>query len=254
MKIGLIGLGMVGGTLKNYLKETTKHHLALRDPAKGMDDDLSNSDAIFISVPVPSTEHGQDTKILTQVVQEAQKYSKNVFIRSTVLPGTNDSYGTISCPEFLTARRADHDMNKLPILVGHCDVNLISTIFPFKEFIMVKNTEAEMAKFAHNCFGAFKVTYFNVIKQLCDFHKIDYEAVKSAANITGYLGKEHLQVPGHDGKLGYGGTCFPVNMQALSGHLKNISKIKALKKDFNLEAELIETVRHLNLYYRGNEI
>lgn len=254
MKIGLIGLGTVGGTLQDYLQKTTEHELALRDPGKGLNHNLANSEAIFISVPVPSTEHGQDTKILTECVQEAQKHTKNVFIRSTVLPGTNDSYGTISCPEFLTARRASLDMNKLPILVGHCDVDLISTIFPFKEFIMVKNTEAEMAKFAHNCFGAVKVTYFNVIKQLCDFHKIDYEAVKSAANITGYLGKEHLQVPGHDGKLGYGGTCFPTNMQALGGYLKNISKIKALKKDFNLEAELIETVRHLNIFYRGNEI
>lgn len=253
MKVGLIGVGTVGGVLKRWFEDHTSFEIRCFDPDKGMCDYLDGCDAIFISIPVENNNYGQNLEYLTKAVFDAQKITPNVFIRSTVLPGTNDSLGTIAMPEFLTARRAYTDMCKLPILCGNRNREIVHNLFPDKEIILVKNKEAELAKFTHNCFGAFKVTYFNMIKKLCDFNEVNYERVREISNITGYLGQEHTQVPGHDGKYGYGGTCFGPNMKAIQGYLENINKNPSFDSKFNLEKDLISLIRNINLNYRGTE-
>lgn len=260
MKVGLIGCGVVGSTLKNWFLENTNHELKILDPALNFNDDLSESKAIFISIPIHATIYGQDLKAVMDVVVKAKKITKYVFIRSTILPGTNDSFGTISMPEFLTERRAQQDFNSLPMIFGTLEndkdkleyLSLLDDLFPMKSKIIVSNYEAELAKYTHNCFGALKVTYFNMIKSLCDFKGANFDNVKRAANITGFLGSEHMQVPGHDGKNGYGGKCFPTNMESLEGYLRLISTSRKLD-DFTEEAILINQIRKLNLKYRGSK-
>jgi UDPglucose 6-dehydrogenase len=149
-------------------------------------------------------------------------------------------------PEFLTARRAYEDMCRLPIVIGKMDHYLIDQIFPDKEKLFFTNKECELAKFTHNCFGAFKVTYFNIINKLCEKERANFFNVKHAANITGFLGNEHTQVPGPDQKFGYGGTCFGPNMKALQGYLETI--------DLEDESEIIKSIRNINLEYRGSEL
>jgi hypothetical protein len=139
MIIGIIGYGCVGGTLGKWFKEHTNHELRIYDPYKGYKDSLIGCEAIFISVPVPSSQSGQDQTILKQSVHYAKQFTDNVFIRSTVLPGTNDSLGTISMPEFLTERRAYEDMCKYPILSGRCDKGLLERIFPNKQVILTSS-------------------------------------------------------------------------------------------------------------------
>lgn len=250
MKLGLIGIGTVGGTLKKYFQEKTKHEIVCRDPDKGLNDSFDGVDAAFISVPVPPADDGQDLKLLKEAVSFAQKYTDNVFIRSTVLPGTNDLLGTIACPEFLTERRAFADMCELPILVGRPqknipDVEIIKEIFPNKDIIMVSNAEAELAKFTHNCFGAMKVTYFNIIHEACKNIGADYTKVLKAAQITGFIGSEHTQVPGPDGHKGYGGKCFPENIEAFRRYLH--------KKD-NKAFDFFSAIETLNFQHRDVSI
>lgn len=239
MKIGIIGIGVVGSTLKNWLQENTNHEIACLDPIKNHKDDLKNSKAIFVCIPVEPFGDGQDIEVLQQEVKRAKAITQNVFIRSTVLPGTNDRLGTISMPEFLTQRNADQDMNDLPIISGSCDFNLLKEIFPGKQFLIVSNAEAELAKYAHNCFGAMKVTYFNIINKLCDIFNADYEKTVRAASVTGFIEPQHTQVPGPDGQYGYGGKCFPSNMESLYKMLEwsdgcfNESKFFKLIMDLN---------------------
>lgn len=252
MMIGIIGVGMVGGALKRWFEKNTDHHLRLRDPAFELDDDLTGCDAIFICIPVHPNHHGQDLTAIYSVIQDAKKYTSNIFIRSTVLPGTNDNFGTIAAPEFLTARFADDDMNTLPIVVGSVDKAFAQRIFPGKQIIQVSNEEAELAKFTHNCFGALKVTYFNMINKMCRHRRIDYNNVLLAGNITGFLGQQHTQVPGHDGHYGYGGTCFPPNMKALHGHLKTMDE-RTDFVSFHKEASVIEKIMDLNKEYRNEK-
>lgn len=242
MQIGIIGVGVVGGTLRRWFFEHTDHDVRCVDPHKGMDDSLDGCSAIFISVPVPTTPHGQDLGSLKEAIALAKKYTNFVFIRSTVLPGTNDDLGTISMPEFLTERRAYEDLCALPVLVGRCDDKLLNYIFPKKNVVMVSNVEAELAKFTHNCFGAWKVSYFNIIYQMCQKLGADFEAVKFAANLTGFIEPTHTQVPGPDGFFGYGGKCFPENMEAMKSYLRD--------KDLPTEAGLFGIIEILNKVYR----
>lgn len=244
MQIGIIGVGVIGNALKVWLQQNTTHTIKCLDPMKGMNDDLTGSQAIFVSVPVPATETGQDLSILKLCVNIAKNHvaPNRIFIRSTVLPGTNDQLGTVAMPEFLTERFAIEDFTKHPILIGKTDKQLISEIFPKKDFIMVENMEAELAKFTHNCFGAIKVTYFNAIKELCEANDLNFNAVKTGAMITGYIEREHTQVPGPDGKYGYGGKCFPENMLAMTAWLN--------KEGFDHETQFFSQIINLNNRYR----
>lgn len=225
MKIGIIGVGVVGGSLVKWIISNTKHSIARWDPAKGFTEELSGSQAIFICIPVKPNEQGQAIEEIRSTVKFAKGFTEKVFIRSTVLPGTNDELGTISCPEFLTARIANDEMDRLPILVGTCEPQFIASIFINKQITMVKNKEAELAKFAHNCFGAMKVTYFNIINDLCKKMSIEYNNVLEGVLLSGFINKPHTQVPGPDEKFGYGGACFPENMEAMRNWLMNNESI-----------------------------
>jgi UDPglucose 6-dehydrogenase len=190
------------------------------DPPKNLLGDLEGCEFIFVSVPVPASGDGQDTTALESAAAHAKKFSDNVFIRSTVLPGTNDRLGTTAMPEFLTERRAYEDFDKLPILVGRHACEL-KKVFPDKTILTVSNVEAELAKFTHNCFGAMKVTYFNIINELCGKMNADYNRVVEASLITGFIEPTHTLVPGPDGRRGYGGKCFPENIDAMRRFLLN---------------------------------
>lgn len=240
MILGICGVGCVGGTLHKWFSEHTDHEVRLYDPPKGHKDFLEDCEAIFISVPVPANTTGQDLSILKESTELAKKYTQNVFIRSTVLPGTNDSLGTISMPEFLTERRAYSDMTKYPILCGTADMTLLERIFPNKQIIMMSNTEAELAKYTHNCFGAMKVTYFNTINKLCEKYSIDYDKVLKGAMITGFIEPQHTRIA-QDGLGGYGGKCFPDNINSMIG-LLNDSEM--------LEVNFFEQIRATNHLYR----
>jgi len=216
LKLGFIGLGAVGSATYKWVEAHTSHDLVAYDPGKGLNDNFAGCDAVIIAVPVSPNGTGQDTTILSKSVTMAKAHCPGVpvFVRSTVLPGTCDSMGVIAMPEFLTERVAYDDVCRLPILVGTSDP-IVKEIFPGKQIIAVTNQEAELAKFAHNCFGAVKVTYFNVIKGIADRIGADYDRVVDAASLTGFIEPTHTMVPGPDGKLGYGGRCFPENIAAL---------------------------------------
>lgn len=259
MQIGIIGVGMVGGTLNKWFKEHTYHSIKLYDPYIGYKDDLKNSDAVFICVPVPATDYGQDLTHIYKSLSLARESSDRIFIKSTVLPGTNDSMLTTAMPEFLTARHAYQDMCNLPILVGNTHIEFVSNMFTDKDgntkkIIQVTNKEAELAKFTHNCYGALKVTYFNFIYKLAEFYELDYKKVLEASQLTGFIEKQHTQVPGHDGLFGYGGTCFPENMKALNGHLKIINDHHGIKHKFLDEEQFIKFIRNINETYRNKEV
>lgn len=103
--------------------------------------------------------------------------------------------------------------------------------------------EAEMAKYAHNVFGALKVTYFNCIRDLCERSGLDYRKVLDGVLASGYVNKEHTASPGPDGKFGYGGKCFPKDVRAMAAKYKGTSL-----------GELISPLERLNEHFRGKEI
>jgi UDPglucose 6-dehydrogenase len=72
-----------------------------------------------------------------------------------------------------------------------------------------------MVKYFTNTFLATKVSFANEMKMLCDGLNIDYDKVVEYSTYDERLGKSHWAVPGPDGKLGFGGSCFPKDLNAL---------------------------------------
>ena len=102
--------------------------------------------------------------------------------------------------------------------------------------------EAEITKYAHNVFGALKVTYFNGIFELCKKVEANYRKVQQGILLSGYINPPHTQVPGPDGKLGYGGKCFPKDVNAFTRYCEDLHIHK-----------LLETLRPLNIEYRKED-
>lgn len=229
MRLGLIGIGIVGGALKEWFERHTKHELFIYDPRKYKLDNLKDCEATFISVPVPTEVNGeQDYSILEESVGRAGGVT---FIRSTVLPGTNDRLGTYSCPEFLTEREAYKTTCKMDIISGYSDVAFMNKIFPEKTILTMSNNEAEIAKYAHNCMGAIKVNFFNLIYNLCELRGADYQRVLRGVLMSGHINEDHSKVPGPDGKFGYGGACFPKDLKAFNNFYPNASFEACIKEN-----------------------
>ena len=95
-----------------------------------------------------------------------------------------------------------------------------------------------MIKYTINTFLASKVIYFNEIKRLFDSFKIsdDWNEIIDIISLDERLGSSHMNVPGHDGRLGFGGACFPKDSLAL---LKLASKEQ-------IELKILENVIRIN--------
>lgn len=233
-QVGIVGYGVIGSVLKQWIEDNnTNCCFLISDPPKGYNDDLSNSDVIFISLHILTEENGlQDLSLLKSIIKNLP--DKPIFIRTTVLPGTCDNLSRELCkevyfmPEFLTERTAYEDFCEQPMIFTGKE-ELLKNIFKGKEYLITSNLEAELAKYAHNVFGAVKVTYFNGIYEICQKLHIDYENVRKSTLLSGYINEPHTLVPGPDGKLGYGGKCFPKDVDAFLNFSKGTTLFELLK-------------------------
>lgn len=253
MKVGIIGVGVTGSALKEYLSNLNsgEFEICLYDPQKGHKDDLVGCKYVFICVPTPSHPNGeQDLSAIYDAVGLVPPDSVPV-IRSTVVPGTTEDVSTVTgrpiahVPEFLTERRAVLDMFEQDLLYcGYTgDIDLftgLNHVFRDKAIRFCTPAEAELIKYVHNCFGALKVTFFNTVYDYCKKYGASFETVRSGVtNVTPFINKEHTFVPGPDGKRGWGGKCFPDNVATLAYHAKP-----------NDIAFLLDLVRALNHKHR----
>lgn len=241
IKVGIIGCGFIGTALKNWLEENNANvETRVSDPPKGMNDDISDCDAYFIQIHIPTEEDGtQDLTLLKSIVNNLP-YGRPIWIRTTILPGTAEMLTNETgrlvyhMPEFLTERTYLEDFKWQP-MVFTGDVELLKKIFPGKKHIDMSSAEAELVKYAHNVFGALKVTYFNCIYDLCQKKGFDYSKVREGVLGSTYINDVHTQVPGPDGKLGYGGKCFPKDVNAFQHMFQDepVGKLLAPLKDMN---------------------
>ena len=245
MKIGIIGCGFIGTALKVWLKENNPNvETFVSDPPKGMNDDISNCDAYFIQIHLPTEDDGtQDLTLMTDIINKLPTNTP-IWIRTTILPGTSKKLSEITgrkvhhMPEFLTERTYIEDFKWQPMVFTD-DIEMLKKIFPGKKHIDMTSAEAEMVKYAHNVFGALKVTYFNCIYDICKKEGLDYQKVREGVLGSTYINDVHTQVPGPDGKYGYGGKCFP----------KDVDAFEKLYRDEPI-GMLLNPVRVLNRIFR----
>ncbi len=239
LNIGIIGNGFVGEAQAFAFSVISKVFIYDIDPlrTKNTLSDVHKCDFIFVCVPTPMLSDGsQDLSKVENVFEKAN--SKSIYIlKSTILPGTTKglldkykNYKIIFSPEFLTERNAKLDMLTQARIILGGDKKITEIVkqlyikrFKNKNIIQTDSNTAELIKYMNNTFFATKVSIMNEFKLLSDKIGANWEDALFGFSSDGRVGDSHLNVPGHDGKLGYGGTCFPKDVSSL---LKYAEKIK----------------------------
>ena len=240
MNIGIVGQGFVGSAIREGLKDFYPIYTFDIDTTKSNLDSLEKlvekCDIIFQCLPTPMRVSGEcDISIVEKTAKKINELSfkvdkKILIIKSTVPPGTTKKLDTelknisvIFSPEFLTEANSFNDFkNQSRIIVGGVRpaTTKIKTMFrkAFPQIPIIKTSSeiAEMVKYFTNCFLATKVIFSNEIYTICNSLNIDYDKVTEYALWDNRIGKTHLQVPGPDGDLGFGGHCFPERFECIN--------------------------------------
>ena len=240
MKIGIVGQGYVGTAVREVFSKhykTNTFDLNGDCTCKTLHELVNVSDIIFVCVPTPMKKDGScDTSIVEGVIKDINDFvSTNlksdviVAIKSTVPPGTTNrlnkeckNISVIFNPEFLTeANFIDDFKNQNRIIIGGERPSttklrqVYSLAFPNAKIVKTGSITAEMVKYFTNTFLATKVSFANEMYQICGRLGIDYDKVVEYSTYDERLGKSHWAVPGPDGHYGFGGSCFPKDINAL---------------------------------------
>ena len=241
-KIGIVGRGFVGSAVEFGFSAQTGCDAELRvydkDPSKSihtLEETVNESNFIFLSVPTPSNVDGSmNVDILETALSDIQDINSRkgniILIRSTITPGTTaklakkfTKLNIVFNPEFLTERSAKFDfINQSRFVLGGRKRNTarVAELFRWRFGDSVPCIEtnwetAEMIKYMNNCFFATKVSFMNEMKLVADKVGVDWDMAVEGFVRDGRIGHTHLNVPGPDGKMGFGGSCFPKDIQAM---------------------------------------
>jgi UDPglucose 6-dehydrogenase len=259
MKIGIIGLGFVGEAIAwSHRNE----NLVIRDPKLEFSADYSdfvNCDAVYVCVPSPSTEDGHcDTTILEQTLKELLFVLINnpipVICKTTAPPGVYERLqkqypNIVHCPEFLTAANntADYQNSEYFVLGGNniwCvkarEIVRAGVTLTDSKFLITDIKTASLYKYMMNCYLAMKVTFMNDFKNLADATDINWHSLILLTVFDDRIGHTHMNVPGPDGKYGWGGACFP----------KDVAAIIEEALDLDVSFELMDRVETINKKHR----
>tara|TARA_B100000963_G_C22594905_1_gene657348 strand:+ start:987 stop:1850 length:864 start_codon:yes stop_codon:yes gene_type:complete len=254
LKLGIIGHGFVGkATDWGFNKRVSKF---IVDPLLGTNiKDLKDfgPEIIFICVPTPMKNDGsQNSSIIEKVLEELVVYCPNAIkvVKSTVLPSILDELQKFDSkliynPEFLREKHANVDFVNTDMIILGGDRNISTKVSnaylrhsrcKTKEHIFTDLKTASLIKYSINTFLASKVIFFNELHSL--YEKLDvkdsWESIINIISRDHRIGDSHMSVPGHDGRKGFGGACFPKDSLAL------IKFANSLKIDLG---SLISTVK-----------
>lgn len=246
MKVGIIGLGFVGKAIYEDFKSKNIDvygYDILKSP--NTFEECLNTEILFIALPTKfdRQKNEYDKSIIETVCSDLKinKYSGIIINKSTVEPQTTKNLEMkfkelkfIHNPEFLTARTALEDFKNQKHIVlgkgGNCsneDIlkinNLYSKLYPNAKISNCESIESEAMKIFVNSFYAVKIQFFNELYLLCEKLGADYDTVKELMLENKWINPMHTNVPGPDGKLSYGGNCFPKDTSALLSFMKKIN-------------------------------
>lgn len=255
--IGIVGNGFVGNAVHQNFKDKVPCKVYDVDKTRSLNTlgEVIDQDFIFVCLPTPMKSSGEcDLSILDKFFEDLPDYIIGTFIlKSTVPIGTTKKYyekhNVIHNPEFLTARNAIQDFanNERNIVGGDMDlcvdfVRMFEKYFPHIPNIITSSDESEAIKYFSNTFLAYKVAYFNKIYDLCKVIGMDYEVIREGLVADTRIGKSHTQVPGIDNDRGFGGTCFPKDLNSLivqmESHNLNADMFKEIWK-YNQEIRTV---------------
>ena len=248
MKIGVIGNGYVGGAVAHGFSpastgtcEVKVYDVLPERSMNTLDETVNDSDFIFVSVPTPMNKNGSiSLKFINEVFKNVNGVNcrdDNIFIlKSTVVPGTTEklqekypNLNIVFNPEFLTEKSARLDfINQDRVVLGGDKLytsqvaKLFDERFKYCHIIQTDFKTAEMIKYFSNIFFTVKVSFVNEMKLICDSIGADWNTALEGFVADGRIGDSHLNVPGPDGKFGFGGSCFPKDINAFMTFAKSI--------------------------------
>jgi UDPglucose 6-dehydrogenase len=245
------------------LRFTTQLEVAIKD-----------AEIIFLALPTPPGADGSaDLKYVLGVADHLGKILKGYKVivnKSTVPVGTSGKvkaaiqnnykgeFDVVSNPEFLREGVAVDDFMKPDrVVVGTRSERakkLMSDLYaPFvrqgNPVIFMDERSSELTKYAANSFLATKISFMNEIAQLCELMGADVDMVRRGIGSDDRIGKRFL-FPG----IGYGGSCFPKDVQALVQSAREVNYdfviLKAVEKvNANQKLHLVEKI---NAFYNNN--
>lgn len=223
-KIAVIGsTGFVGKALTTVLKAygypVIEYHVD--SPMSATKEEVNVCDMAFVCVPTPMLPNGEcDISIVEEVVEWLA--TPLIIIKSTVPVETTMNLikatgkNIIHNPEFLREASALHDtLNPNFVIVGGYSpeiAELYGKLYPNITPVYLQPEESELAKYAINAFLAYKVTFFNELKALCNALEVDFEWIRVAMTNDWRVGPSHTEVTAEGG---FGGHCFPKDLNAL---------------------------------------
>jgi len=222
--------------------------MVLRTRARGrlrfttdLEEAVESSRIIFIAVGTPTDPetHTADLSAVYEVAKQVGRLLKDEFklvvLKSTVPVGTaarvrkiiqkeagrGAQFEVASNPEFLREGAAVEDaLNPIRIVIGaptkEAAMELVQLYAPFERpMIITSNESAELCKYACNVFLATKISFANVLAQLCERAGADVKEVVRAMGYDPRIGSAFLGAG-----LGYGGSCFPKDVMAFISTLQ----------------------------------
>ena len=229
---------------------------------------------IFLALPTPPGEDGSaDLSYILGVSNDLGKIIKDYKVivdKSTVPVGTADKvreaiaknakveFDVVSNPEFLREGFAVDDFMKPDRVVIGTSTERAKKIMEelYKPYVRQGNPiifmdekSAELTKYAANAFLATKITFMNEIANLCEKLGADVDAVRIGIGSDDRIGKRFL-FPG----IGYGGSCFPKDVQALAKSASEVNydfKILDAVMDINDKQKTI-IIPKIKAYFNGN--
>lgn len=268
------------GLEKLFLRNLKEERLRF---TTSLEEGIKDAAIIFLALPTPPGEDGSaDLKYILGVstqlgnILEANDY-KVIVDKSTVPVGTaekvraailesatkagkklEDAFDVVSNPEFLREGVAVDDFMKPDrVVIGATSEKakkLMGDLYsPFvrqgNPVIFMDERSAELTKYAANSFLATKISFMNEVARLCELLGADVDMVRRGVGSDDRIGKRFL-FPG----IGYGGSCFPKDVQAL---VKSSIEVKYDFKILNAVMEVNETQKlHLfpkiKNYFKGN--
>ena len=217
---------------------------------------IAGAEVIFLALPTPPGEDGSaDLKYILGVAEELGKVLQQYAVivdKSTVPVGTADKvtakikanasvdFDVVSNPEFLREGVAVDDFMKPDrVVIGTTsdkakevmDVLYAPLVRQGNPVIYMDEKSAELTKYAANSFLATKITFMNEIANLCELLGADVDMVRKGIGTDSRIGKRFLF-----SGIGYGGSCFPKDVQALA-------KSSA---DANYDFKILEAVMNIN--------
>jgi UDPglucose 6-dehydrogenase len=222
-----------------------------------LEEAIKDAEIIFLALPTPPGEDGSaDLSYIMGVARELSfiiKDYKVIIDKSTVPVGTSekvhgelaanlseDLFDVVSNPEFLREGVAVDDFMKPDRVVIGTSSDKAKTIMqqlydPFvrqgNPIIFMDERSAEMTKYAANSYLATRISYMNEIANLCEAVSANVDMVRRGMGSDNRIGKRFL-FPG----VGYGGSCFPKDVQALA----------KTAGEYNYDFKILKSVMEVN--------